>query len=804
MRNAPKGGQGYSAARCSDEEVQNQDWVDQGPRSADFSREETSQRQLTDAGPQTPGKQRLLPKGPSDDWHYRTAPGMGAKTGTRSGAGNFHTIAATRASGRPSLADSLAAEADGNDDEVFDAAIGPSSLFSASRSTKPSIRSKLAKRAGKLGLKPLTNVAASTSSSHPALGLLSDQKHSPSSAEMRDFNAGLAAVTSASSAVRMSPEATYRAARSYFSSSSVNSSALTSPEGESMMRTSSVTNAPLIVSKHPPGPPGSGPAPSPGLMRGSPLYHPLSYTSPKVSPQQTVDDVDPLDDEGEAFGRTGHRDLGGAVPPTIAEGKKLGPQRVPSRASLPGLLGTMHLSDQGQPYSLPSPARSPSPGQARVASPAITPAQQIQMDAQAGLARAPAEPSGATPGPNPRYGEPWMQEGQQELHGLLYPSRPHSTSISTLQTAKSETGRGSSHRFSGSGAALNVTQRRPGLTRAATSESVTRKSTHSEDIRPNGKGIAVDEKTGVSNYWSGRPVRAGSSSPNNSSASSRSVGSAENASPPLRLDIPSGGLAPIPLLSRPGSANRLQSPAPPSAVTSDVTILGREGQEEDVLSPVKGGSPEKTVNPLPAIVESHLSSDSATVDDQPGQTQPPSEAVSINSSASMAPVGIRHVEPRVARPGLYVAHLDQLTKEPLGQERLSTPPAIRPRGASVTRSTRVESDFQFGEILGEGSYSTVMEAWDMKPLRDSGASPKTKTEGSAMAALAGKRAPSKQRESTEGAKVYAVKVLDKMHILKEKKQKYVSLEKEALSLLIRHPGVITLYWTFQDRDSLCT
>ncbi|PWN20468.1 kinase-like protein, partial [Microstroma glucosiphilum] len=81
----------------------------------------------------------------------------------------------------------------------------------------------------------------------------------------------------------------------------------------------------------------------------------------------------------------------------------------------------------------------------------------------------------------------------------------------------------------------------------------------------------------------------------------------------------------------------------------------------------------------------------------------------------------------------------------------------RPRG---------RDDFEFGDILGEGSYSTADAT-----LR-------------------------------EGKRAYAIKVLDKVHILKERKQKYVAVEKEALSLLVRHPGVIRLYWTFQDQESL--
>jgi 3-phosphoinositide dependent protein kinase-1 len=76
-------------------------------------------------------------------------------------------------------------------------------------------------------------------------------------------------------------------------------------------------------------------------------------------------------------------------------------------------------------------------------------------------------------------------------------------------------------------------------------------------------------------------------------------------------------------------------------------------------------------------------------------------------------------------------------------------------------------DFHFGRTLGEGSYSTVMAATD----RQTG-------------------------------KEFAIKVLDKRHIIKEKKVKYVNIEKDTLNRLTDHPGVVRLYYTFQDEQSL--
>lgn len=93
---------------------------------------------------------------------------------------------------------------------------------------------------------------------------------------------------------------------------------------------------------------------------------------------------------------------------------------------------------------------------------------------------------------------------------------------------------------------------------------------------------------------------------------------------------------------------------------------------------------------------------------------------------------------------------------------------IDANGRPVTRHVKKGvKDFAFGRTLGEGSYSTVMAATD----RQTG-------------------------------KEYAIKVLNKRHIIKEKKVKYVNIEKDTLNRLTDHPGVVRLYYTFQDEESL--
>jgi serine/threonine protein kinase len=87
--------------------------------------------------------------------------------------------------------------------------------------------------------------------------------------------------------------------------------------------------------------------------------------------------------------------------------------------------------------------------------------------------------------------------------------------------------------------------------------------------------------------------------------------------------------------------------------------------------------------------------------------------------------------------------------------------------SSEPERKRTVADFEFEDEIGQGSYSTVV----------------------------------KVIEKANGA-VFAAKILDKRHIIKENKVKYVNVEKEVLNQL-QHPFIIKLWYTFQDSASLC-
>ncbi|KAJ2291231.1 3-phosphoinositide dependent protein kinase-1, partial [Coemansia sp. RSA 2706] len=89
-----------------------------------------------------------------------------------------------------------------------------------------------------------------------------------------------------------------------------------------------------------------------------------------------------------------------------------------------------------------------------------------------------------------------------------------------------------------------------------------------------------------------------------------------------------------------------------------------------------------------------------------------------------------------------------------------------PSASKQSARKRAVNDFEFGQTLGEGSYSTVVEATERATGR-----------------------------------VYAAKILDKRHIIKEKKIKYVNIERDILQAL-HHPFIVRLHYAFQDAHSL--
>lgn len=83
------------------------------------------------------------------------------------------------------------------------------------------------------------------------------------------------------------------------------------------------------------------------------------------------------------------------------------------------------------------------------------------------------------------------------------------------------------------------------------------------------------------------------------------------------------------------------------------------------------------------------------------------------------------------------------------------------------RGKRTAEDFIFGKLLGEGSFSAVYLAKDVRTSKE-----------------------------------YAVKVCQKEQMIRERKLDYITREREALNRLSGQPGFLNFYCTFQDMERL--
>lgn len=88
---------------------------------------------------------------------------------------------------------------------------------------------------------------------------------------------------------------------------------------------------------------------------------------------------------------------------------------------------------------------------------------------------------------------------------------------------------------------------------------------------------------------------------------------------------------------------------------------------------------------------------------------------------------------------------------------------------NIETKKKTLNDYKLSRVLGEGSYSTVIKATEIKTGRKC-----------------------------------ALKILSKMHIIRQNKTHIVNREKKILTKLISNPFFVRLFCTFQDADSLCS
>ncbi|TFL04866.1 kinase-like domain-containing protein, partial [Pterulicium gracile] len=123
--------------------------------------------------------------------------------------------------------------------------------------------------------------------------------------------------------------------------------------------------------------------------------------------------------------------------------------------------------------------------------------------------------------------------------------------------------------------------------------------------------------------------------------------------------------------------------------------------------------------------------------------------------------------PRNHSPGPQTPRATSYINSELGVP-VNQPASAGGRARSRLRSEPTANDFTFGATLGEGSYSTVKHAI---------------------------------HKATQ--KEYAIKILEKSHLLRHNKVQTAVSEKNSLIRLgTGHPGIVRLHWAFQDESRL--
>ena len=148
--------------------------------------------------------------------------------------------------------------------------------------------------------------------------------------------------------------------------------------------------------------------------------------------------------------------------------------------------------------------------------------------------------------------------------------------------------------------------------------------------------------------------------------------------------------------------------------------------------------------------------------------------------------------PKASRPPAYITRELGIAEQPLDS------PANRSRANSKSKSRSSSAngrlsadDFEFGDILGEGSYSTVSFLSLIVPP-------------SCTALLTCHRSQVIHGTHSATRQEYAIKVLDKGHLKRNNKLNTALAEKNTLVRLgSGHPGIVRLHWAFQDDWSLC-
>lgn len=693
---------------------------------AHFGASSNTASDIAGSTPKATRGKNVQPKPWADAWHYRNAPGMGQKLDGKPLPGSYRnlrdlkvdTSIARQESSSPGSMRSpnpLPLRGDINPSspstQVFSPP-SPSPLYgfaadSPPKRTSQNLRSKLAKSASKLGLKPMTQ-------------------------------SGLTESTPLTPPPLLYPGAT--------------GADLTPPSLP--VRTSAITNAPLIVPKLSPmpeamasGTPSSVAALAPSDLHSAGVGAGHSWPSPLLTPHRSWDAGEgsmapprPLTPGSRASSRNSNRRASkGPLRPAATDAASV------SRQPLPGDTKTENRSEKNHLRNGPPPCE---------ASVSPTPAEIVRMEAEAGIATLPEKPSFPSPGalPSGDHYHPDNEHSFFAAHPDVALKRPLARRPVKPSADQQDHGRSSA-------------QTDPPDPACSSHDLEKRLEAFTWDQHPPTKAsLAADHTEAPLPQAAQAPPQPTPSAPffvrtaSHATATSKAVSDTSDV------------VAPAPF-KQPG--RQIAGKAPVPHITTDLV------EKPSAVDPAMNNQGDDDAIPQPGAL-------SVVSERSPATSSTSSANASMDQTQSSA----------MASPSHPAQSSRAASKSPL-------PPLPQPESTSAAQhKPRGRDDFEFGDILGEGSYSTVMLAWDLCSSPNfSAGGPRPKPATSAAAAMSGSGSLADPK-LLEDKKQYAVKVLDKVHILKERKQKYVAVEKEALTLLLKHPGIINLYWTFQDRESL--
>ena len=155
--------------------------------------------------------------------------------------------------------------------------------------------------------------------------------------------------------------------------------------------------------------------------------------------------------------------------------------------------------------------------------------------------------------------------------------------------------------------------------------------------------------------------------------------------------------------------------------------------------------------------------------------------------------GTSTAAPTTSTPMLEIRHFSPSKAVSSSQpaSARSTSPNGRPTHSRQPSGLNTPQNYAFGRVIGEGSYSTVCIIHSRMSIQ--------------LLNICLLLIQVFEATSITNQQVYAIKMLDKRHLQKEKKVQYASSERACLTKLGAgsHPGIIRLHSAFQDTSSLC-